>query len=382
MTVDELLDYLRAHAVEIVETVKAGKYKPQPVRRVMIPKEEKGKFRPLGIPTAVDRVIQQAIAQKLSDEYEPVFSLHSHGFRPCRSCRTAIDEALDIANQGYVWVVDLDLSKFFDTVNHSKLLQLLSDKLKDGRVVSLIHKILRAPIQEGDKITPCEIGTPQGGPVSPVLANIMLNELDHESNAEAPFRSVRRRHDDLLQEQEGGGADSQTPQALRGGKAVSETQRTGMTDPNLKFLGFGFWQSRGIVKARPHQKSKAKCRQRLKAITSRSRGRSLEAYRKELKAFVCGWVNYFAESSMAIFVRSTDEWLRRRIRQIYWKQWKKVRTKFAALRKLGLDDKVAWEWANTRKSYWHTANSWILSPSLTNGRLRELGWTCLGDVYK
>ena len=116
MTVDELLDYLRAHAVEIVETVKAGKYKPQPVRRVMIPKEEKGKFRPLGIPTAVDRVIQQAIAQKLSDEYEPVFSLHSHGFRPCRSCRTAIDEALDIANQGYVWVVDLDLSKFFDTV--------------------------------------------------------------------------------------------------------------------------------------------------------------------------------------------------------------------------------------------------------------------------
>ena len=134
MTVDELLDYLRAHAVEIVETVKAGKYKPQPVRRVMIPKEEKGKFRPLGIPAAVDRVIQQAIAQKLSDEYEPVFSLHSHGFRPCRSCRTAIDEALDIANQGYVWVVDLDLSKFFDTVNHSKLLQLLSDKLKDGRV--------------------------------------------------------------------------------------------------------------------------------------------------------------------------------------------------------------------------------------------------------
>ena len=128
MTVDELLDYLRAHAVEIVETVKAG-----------IPKEEKGKFRPLGIP-AVDRVIQQVIAQKLSDEYEPVFSLHSHGFRPCRSCRTAIDEALDIANQGYVWVVDLDLSKFFDTVNHSKLLQLLSDKLKDGRVVSLIHK--------------------------------------------------------------------------------------------------------------------------------------------------------------------------------------------------------------------------------------------------
>ena len=226
MTVDEPLDYLRAHAVEIVETVKAGKYKPQPVRRVMIPKEEKGKFRPLGIPTAVDRVIQQAIAQKLSDEYEPVFSLHSHGFRPCRSCRTAIDEALDIANQGYVWVVDLDLSKFFDTVNHSKLLQLLSDKLKDGRVVSLIHKILRAPIQEGDKIMPCEIGTPQGGPVSPVLANIMLNELDHELERRG-HRFVRYADDMMIFCRSRKAAErTLRHQALRGGKAVSETQRT------------------------------------------------------------------------------------------------------------------------------------------------------------
>ena len=180
MTVDELLEHLRTHASEIVQAVKAGKYTPQPVRRVMIPKEEKGKFRPLGIPTATDRVIQRAIAQKLSEEYEPVFSDQSHGFCPNRSCQSAIEEALEIANQEYIWIVDLDLSKFFDTVNHSKLLQLLSDKLGDARVISLIHKILRAPIQEEDKITPCQIGTPQGGPVSPVLANIMLNELDHE----------------------------------------------------------------------------------------------------------------------------------------------------------------------------------------------------------
>ena len=291
MTVDELLDYLRAHAVEIVETVKAGKYKPQPVRRVMIPKEEKGKFRPLGIPTAVDRVIQQAIAQKLSDEYEPVFSLHSHGFRPCRSCRTAIDEALDIANQGYVWVVDLDLSKFFDTVNHSKLLQLLSDKLKDGRVVSLIHKILRAPIQEGDKITPCEIGTPQGGPVSPVLANIMLNELDHELERRG-HRFVRYA-DDMMIFCRSRKAAERTLRHLKPyveGKLFlklneQKTKICRMTDPNLKFLGFGCWQSRDVVKARTHQKSKAKCRQRLKAITSRSRGRSLEEYRKEHEGF-------------------------------------------------------------------------------------------------
>lgn len=178
MTVEELLDYLRTHVVEIVETVKAGKYKPQPVRRVMIPKEEKGKFRPLGIPTEVDRVLQQAIARKLSDEYEPIFSKHSHGFCPYSSCHNAIGEAILFANSWYVWAVDS--AKFFDTVNHSKLLQILSDRIKDGRVISLIHKFLRAPIQEGNKITPCEIGTPQGGPVSPILANIMLNELDHE----------------------------------------------------------------------------------------------------------------------------------------------------------------------------------------------------------
>lgn len=388
MTVDILFHYLRAHAVEIVEAVKAGKYTPQPVRRVMIPKEEKGKYRPLGIPTAVDRVIQQAIAQKLSEEYESVFSTHSHGFRPNRSCQTAINEALEIANQGYVWVVDLDLSKFFDTVNHSKLLQLLSDKLGDGRVISLIHKILRAPIQEGDKITPCEIGTPQGGPVSPVLANIMLNELDHELERRG-HRFVRYA-DDMMIFCKSRKAAERTLKHLK--PYVEEklflklneqkTKICRVTDSELKFLGFGFWNSRSGVKARPHQKAKAKCKQRLKAITSRSRGQSLDAFREKLEAFVRGWVNYFVKASMKRFVEETDEWLRRRIRQIYWKQWKKIRTKFAALKKLGVPEGKAWEWANTRKSYWHTANSWILSTTLTNAKLRNLGWTCLGDVYK
>lgn len=284
--------------------------------------------------------------------------------------------------------MDLDLSKFFDTVNHSKLLQLLSGRIGDGRVISLIHKFLRAPIQEGDKITPCGIGTPQGGPVSPVLANIMLNELDHELERRG-HRFVRYA-DDMMIFCKRRKAAERTLKHLK--PYVEEklflkfneqkTKVCYVTDPELKFLGFGFWRSRSGVKARPHQKSKAKCKQRLKAITSRSRGQSLDAFRKELSAFVRGWVNYFAASSMKGFVRDADEWLRRRIRQIYWKQWKRMRTKFAALKKLGASEGKAWEWANTRKSYWRTANSWILSTSLTNAKLRNLEWTCLGDVYK
>ena len=249
------------------------------------------------------------------------------------------------------------------------------------------QKILRAPIQEDDKVTPCQIGTPQGGPVSPVLANIMLNELDHELERRG-HRFVRYA-DDMMIFCRSKRAAERTLERLKPyieGKLFlklneQKTKICRVTDPELKFLGFGFWLSRNGVKARPHQKSQAKCRLRLKALTSRSRGQSLDAFRKELRAFVRGWVNYFRASSMNSFVKETDEWLRRRIRQIYWKQWKKVRTKYAALRKLGAPEGKAWEWANTRKSNWRTANSWILSTTLNNGTLRKLGWTCLGDVY-
>ena len=387
MTVKELPDYLREHAAEIVQTVKAGRYKPQPVRRVMIPKEEKGKVRALGIPTAIDRFIQQAVAQRLSEEYEPVFSRHSHGFRPNRSCQTAIEEAVKNANEGYEWVVDLDLSKFFDTVNHSKLVQVLSDRIKDGRVISLIHKILRAPIAENGKIQPCEIGTPQGGPVSPVLANILLNELDHELERRG-HRFVRYA-DDMMIFCRSKRAAERTLRKLRPyieGKLYlkineQKTKVSYIGDANLKFLGFGFWRTREGFKTRPHQKSMDKCKQKLRELTSRRRGQSLEEFRRKLKEFVCGWVNYFKTASMKRFVLNTDMWLRRRIRQIYWKQWKKISTKYAALKKLGVKPAKAWEWANTRKAYWHTANSRIMSTTLTNARLRNFGWVCLGDVY-
>ena len=389
MEVQNLLPYLLEHGPELVQSIKEGRYKPQPVLRVLIPKEEKGKFRPLGIPTAVDRLVQQAVQQKLSEEYEKEFSDSSHGFRANRSCQTAIEQCLELANEGYVWVVDLDLAKFFDTVNHSKLLQLLSERIKDGRVISLIHKFLRAPVLEDGKSTPNTIGTPQGGPISPTLANIMLNELDKKLEERGhPF--VRYADDMMIFCKSRKSAERTLANIkpfiekklfLKLNEDKTKIRYIGSTD--VKFLGFGFYVNKeGKIKARPHQKSKDKCVKRLKEITSRSRGQSLEAFRKQLSEFVRGWVNYFLKSDMTRFVQKTDEWLRRRIRQIYWKQWKKVRTKYYALQKLGLSPSIAWQYANSRKSYWRIANSWILAKTLTNRFLREMGWVCLGDVYK
>lgn len=389
MEVQDLLPHLLEHGPELVQSIKEGRYKPQPVLRVLIPKEEKGKFRPLGIPTAVDRLVQQAVQQKLSEEYENVFSDSSHGFRPNRSCQTAIEQCLKLANEGYVWVVDLDLAKFFDTVNHSKLLQLLSERIKDGRVISLIHKFLRAPVLEDGKSTPNTIGTPQGGPISPTLANIMLNELDKKLEERGhPF--VRYADDMMIFCKSRKSAERTLANIkpfiekklfLKLNEEKTKIRYIGSTD--VKFLGFGFYVAKeGKIKARPHQKSKDKCVKRLKEITSRSRGQSLEAFRKQLSEFVRGWVNYFLKSDMTRFVQETDEWLRRRVRQIYWKQWKRISTKYRALQKLGLSASVAWQYANTRKSYWHIANSWILAKTLTNRFLREMGWVCLGDVYK
>ena len=389
MEVQDLLPHLLEHGPELVQSIKEGRYKPQPVLRVLIPKEEKGKFRPLGIPTAVDRLVQQAVQQKLSEEYETVFSDSSHGFRPNRSCQTAIEQCLKLANEGYVWVVDLDLAKFFDTVNHSKLLQLLSGRIKDGRVISLIHKFLHAPVLEDGKTTPNTIGTPQGGPISPTLANIMLNELDKKLEERGhPF--VRYADDMMIFCKSRKSAERTLANIkpfiekklfLKLNEDKTKIRYIGSTD--VKFLGFGFYAAKGRkIQARPHRKSKDKCLKRLKEITSRNQGQSLEAFRKQLSEFVRGWVNYFLRSDMTGFVQETDQWLRRRIRQIYWKQWKKNRTKYNALKKLGLSPSIAWQYANTRKSYWHIANSWILATTLTNNFLRGLGWVCLGDVYK
>lgn len=332
----------------------------------------------------IDRFIQQAVAQRLSQAYERLFSPNSHGFRPNRSCHTAINQALAYANRGKRWVVDLDLEKFFDTVNHAKLIQVLSERIKDGRVISLIHKMLRAPVSENGKVTQTEIGTPQGGCISPVLTNIVLNELDQELDRRG--HAFVRYADDMMVMCGSKKAAQRVYQSLRTFiekklKLKVNEQKSKICYINaseLKFLGYGFYRDKeGVVKARVHQKSYEKCKRKLRELTSRSKGQSLDTYRERLSEFIRGWVNYFKLASMKHWVQETDQWLRRRIRQIYWKQWKTVSMRSRALRQLGVSKEKAWEWANTRKAYWRVAGSHILSTTLTNDFLKARGWMCL-----
>lgn len=388
MKVQDFLEHLKWHGPELVASVKDGSYKPQPVLRVLIPKEEKGKFRPLGIPTVTDRWVQQCVAQKLSEAYEPVFSDNSHGFRPNRSCHTALKKCLEHANNGYRWVVDLDLAKFFDTVNHSKLLQLLSERIKDGRVISLIHKFLRSPIREGSETKPNAIGTPQGGTISPVLANVMLHELDKELEKRG-HRFVRYA-DDMMIFCASRKAAERTLANIKPFiedklflKLNEEKTKICLITQlgEIKFLGFGFYLKEWQVRARPHNKSLKRCKAKLKELTCRSRGQSLQVFRQKLKEFAVGWVNYFRIGEMKSFLCTIDMWLRRRIRQIYWKQWKNPKTRKKALMKLGLSRDDATSLANTRRAYWRVALSKTMTLTLNNKVLRQLGWISLSRLY-
>jgi len=384
LTVHELESYLKENGRKLQQSLLDGTYEPLPVRRLEIPKDN-GKKRQLGIPTVVDRVVQQAIAQVLSPIFEETFSDSSYGFRPGRSAHGALKRCQEYMDEGYRWLVDIDLASYFDTVNHDKLIGLIHKEVKDIRVISLIRKYLNAGAIVNGVVTSTELGVPQGGNLSPLLSNIMLNELDKELTKRG-LRFVRYADDCNIYVKSKRAAErvmESITNFIEGDlKLKVNTDKSKVDRPwRCKFLGYSFYLSKGKVRMRVHEKSIKKFKDKLKNLTGRSKIKNIKLTFEKIKESVVGWINYFKLADMKSLMKNIDEWLRRRIRMCYWKQWKKISTKFNNLKKLGVSKHKAWEFANTRKGYWRVSNSPILATSITNTRLEKSGLVSLFQIY-
>ena len=383
MQVDELLPFLRENQRSLIQKIREGKYKPNPVRRVKIPKETKGEYRQLGIPTVVDRVIQQAIAQELTPIYEEQFSENSFGFRPGRGAHDALRQCQKNVDEGYVYVIDMDLEKFFDTVSQSKLIEVLSRTIKDGRVISLIHKYLNAGVIADGIFERTEVGMPQGGPLSPLLSNVMLNELDKELERRG-HRFVRYADDCMILCKSKKSAE----RTLRNiipfieGKLFLKVNRKKTEVAHIskvKYLGYTFYRYKGKCRLRVYAKSVVKMKNKIRELTDRNKGISNKKREKEYQEYVRGWVQYYRLADMKGLLKRTDEWARRRIRAVYWKQWKKIKTRYRMLKALGMEHWMAKELACSRKGYWRMAQ--VLNQIFSKKIIARLGYTSMSDYY-
>lgn len=386
VTTDELSAYIKEYKEEILWQIRNRKYKPQPVRRVYIPKEN-GKMRKLGIPSVIDRVLQQAIVQVLTPIYEEQFSNNSFGFRPNRSCEMAVIKVLEYFNDGYDWVVDIDLQSFFDEVNQDKLIGIIRRTVKDGNLVSLIRKFLQSGVMEKGVIQETKKGTPQGGNLSPLLSNIMLNELDKELEKRG-LNFVRYADDCLIMVKSEKAAnrvmESITTFITRKLGLVVNVEKSKVARPNqIKYLGFGFYKkiNQNIWRPKPHIKSIEKFKLKLKRKLCRSWSISLDERLLKLKQLIYGWVNYFRIADMKFLLKSIDENIRRKMRVVIWKQWKKIKKRYTCLRKLGITHRDAYVTANSRRGYYHIAHTRVLESAISKERLNKRGLVNSLDHY-
>lgn len=386
MTVEELGAYLSENGESIREQLRTRKYKPQPVRRVEIPKPDGG-VRNLGVPTVVDRFVQQAVAQVLTPIFEEQFHDHSYGFRPNRCAQQAVLKALEMMNDGHSWIVDIDLAKFFDTVDHDKLMTIFGRTIKDGDVISVVRKFLASGVMIDDEYEDTIVGTPQGGNISPLMANIMLNELDKELEARG-LDFVRYADDLIIMVGSRQAADRVMKSVTRfieeklGLKVNAEKSKVDKPK-GIKYLGFGFYfdSFAKVYKAKPHPKAVAKFKAQMKKLTGRSWGVSNSYKVFKLNQLIRGWVNYFRIGSMKSLCERLDSNIRFRLRMCIWKHWKTAQNRAENLIKLGISRKFAWSTAYYGAHIAHVCQGGAMNMAVTKERLTRFGLVSMADYY-
>jgi RNA-directed DNA polymerase len=387
ITTEEIKTVMQKQWPQIKQDILEGRYCPSPVRRVDIPKPDGSGVRQLGIPTVMDRIIQQALHQELVPVFDPIFSQHSYGFRPNRSAGQAVLQAQEYIQEGYEWVVDIDLEKFFDKVNHDMLMARVARRVKDKKILLLIRRFLQAGVMEDGLVKATEEGCPQGGPLSPLLSNIMLDDLDKELEKRG-LRFVRYADD-----------CNTYVKTERAGKRVMEAtvrylieqlklkvnqQKSAVDNPwNRKFLGFTFTQGKEPNRIAVHESRVKRLKDKIRGITKKMRGSKVtESIRKRIMPITRGWANYFGLAEARSIFENLDGWIRRKIRDVLWRQWKKPRTRYKRLIALGLKEGTARKTAYGGKGPWRMARTYGMHKALSNRVIEAMGYTSMADIAR